>query len=101
MKQIIGAAGPALARQLRFSEYTLYGVFAEEVLGLAAAGHYGWDDPILKLCFDEPMTTRTDLAALLDATLDEHIGAMFHSKMGFDRGDPRAAVESWWAAHHD
>jgi len=90
-----------VATTLRFSEYTAYGVFCEEVLGLEQAGHYGWDDPILNLCLTEPMQERADFDALLDRTLDEHIGAMFHSKNSFDRSDLRAAVEAFWVAQSD
>ncbi|MEZ5409348.1 MAG: DUF6492 family protein [Acidimicrobiales bacterium] len=92
-----GGWAAAVARELRFSEYTLYGVFAEAVLGLDAAGHYAWDDPILNLCWDEPMGSRTEIDKLLERTQDEHIGAMFHSKAGFDKADLRAAVEAWWS----
>lgn len=92
-----GGWAASVARELRFSEYTLYGVFAEEVLGLDDAGHYPWDDPILNMCWDEPMASRTEIDKLLDRTLDDHIGAMFHSKAPFHPGHLRAAVESWWA----
>lgn len=96
-----GGWAATIARELRFSEYTLYGVYAEEVLGLDGAGHYPWDDPILNMCWDEPMTSRTDIDKLLDQTLDEHIGAMFHSKAGFHPAHLRAAVEAWWAQNTD
>lgn len=86
-----------IARELRFSEYTLYGVFAEEALGLDQAGHYPWDDPILNMCWNEPMGSRTEIDRLLDCTLPEHIGAMFHSKAGLDRAQLRAAVEARWS----
>ena len=94
-----GSWAGAVARQLRVSEYTLYGVFCEEVLGLDAAGHYGWDTPILNLCWAEAMADQADLERLLARTVDEHIGAMFHSKRPFDRASLRAAVEAWWTCH--
>ena len=92
-----GGWAAAVARELRFSEYTLYGVFAEEVLGLDSAGLYPWDDPILNLCWDEPMGSRTEIDKLLERTDDAHIGAMFHSKAGFHPAHLRAAVEAWWS----
>ena len=88
----------SIGRRLRFSEYTLYGVFCEEVLGLDEAGHYGWDDPIMNLCWDEPMGSLDDFRALLARTEPVHIGAMFHSKHGFDRSQLRQAVEERWSA---
>lgn len=97
-----GGWATAVARELRLSEYTLHGIFAEEVLGLDAAGQFPWDDPILNLCWDEPMGCRTEIDKLLEHTDDAHIGAMFHSKAGFHpahlrprwrRGGPTTAAE--------
>lgn len=87
----------SVGSNLNFSEYTLYGTFCEEKLGLSQAGHYGWDDPILNLCWDEPMQTLEEIQTLLDRTLPEHVGAMFHSKNHFDRSHLRTAVEKFWS----
>lgn len=63
-----------------FSEYMIYGLFAEQVLGFDAAGHVPADDPVLHLSWNYDLTTPEGTDAFLEGLGDEHIGIMVHSK---------------------
>jgi hypothetical protein len=50
-----------IARNLTFSEYVLYGIYVENVLGLEESGHYGFDR---KLCHEHWGTSPLSTAGL-------------------------------------
>jgi hypothetical protein len=62
-----------VARQLRFSEYSLYGIFVDHILGLDAAGHYGFDRHISHDYWGTAMLGRPELAEFRARLGDEVI----------------------------
>lgn len=71
---------PAIANHWHISEYTIYGVFVEHVLGLENARHYPGTTPILHLSWDYPLNTPEDVDRFLADAEPHHIGIMIHSK---------------------
>lgn len=85
----------SVALRPHFSEYTLYGVYCDEVVGLTEAGHFSWDDSILNLCW-QPVLDRAAMLDVIGRTTDEQIGVMLHSKSRFEFEDLSDAVRSFW-----
>jgi len=81
----------------RFSEYTCYGVYCTEIVGLHTAGHATWADPLLNDIW-EPDLTVDRLRETIASTRPEQIAAMVHSKSSFDRDALSDAVREFWAS---
>jgi hypothetical protein len=62
------------------TEYTLYGVFAEHVLGVEAARHVPTDTPMVLNSWGSSIRSRDDIDALFDRLLSDHVAVMVHSK---------------------
>ncbi len=69
----------AVAAQLHVSEWTLYGVFVDEVLGAPANG-YASDDPLCHCYWDEVPLDRASLDALLAGARPTDIAVMVSAK---------------------
>ena len=80
-----------IARNLTFSEYMLYGVYVDQVLGLAASGHYAFD---LHICHEYWGTTPMSSAETADFARklpEEHYLAMINARSDTPLSDIRAA----------
>ncbi len=86
----------AILKHLHFSEYTIYGVFVECILGLEQAGHSPSDDPILHLSWGHDLSTQAGVDAFLATIRDEEIGIMIHSKDAVPLDRYRPAIERLW-----
>jgi hypothetical protein len=83
-----------LARRLHFSEYILYGIFAEHVMGLEAAGH--WADEV-SLCHTFWMGRMEDTAqmdAFCDNLRQEHVAVGIQSTVPLSLQRRRDLVEA-------
>src|SRR5512140_1399013 len=65
-----------VARRMTFSEYTLYGLFVDEVLGLAAAGHYAFDRHLCHEFWDDRAMTREELVEFARTVPADRVLAM-------------------------
>ncbi|MGF1526908.1 MAG: DUF6492 family protein [Candidatus Competibacterales bacterium] len=74
----------ALARTLDFSEYILYGVFVEHVLGLAAAGHFATEEELAYCSWHHTIASPGELAAFLRAVPPHYPAVLIQSNLGFD-----------------
>lgn len=68
-------------RQWHLSEYILYGVFAEHVLG-EESGHYHTPIPLCHISWDYALETDADLDRFFGEVWPEHVAAMVSSKQG-------------------
>jgi hypothetical protein len=80
----------AVGRSLTFSEYMLYGVFVDEVLGLDASGHYSFGEHI---CLEDFATQPLGTRALgdLKQKLNGEALVMINAKSKTPVSDIRAA----------
>lgn len=69
-----------MAGQQAFSEYMVYGLFVENVLGFDAAGHAPMDSPILALSWGQDLSSEAGVDRFLDGIREGDIGVMIHSK---------------------
>jgi hypothetical protein len=86
----------AVCRHWHFSEYMLYGVYAEHVLGLQRSGHFVFDLPLIKPSWGEALRTRGDLRRFFEELTDANLGVMIHSKDGVPTEYYRPLVEAYW-----
>jgi hypothetical protein len=86
----------ALARTLRFSEYTLYGIFVREVLGYSAVDHAPSTVPLVKPSWGEELTTERAISAFFADFDPQTIAVMIHSKAGIDPDRYRHHLERLW-----
>lgn len=70
----------AVAARQTFSEYMIYGLFVEQVLGFEAAGHVPLDTPVLHLSWGHDLTRPAGVDRYLGALSPDQIGLMIHSK---------------------
>lgn len=69
-----------VAARKTFSEYMIYGLFVEQVLGFEAAGQVPMDSPVLHLSWGHDLTQPEAVDRYLADLQGEHIGLMIHSK---------------------
>ncbi|WP_460772543.1 DUF6492 family protein [Microbacterium sp. GXF7504] len=69
----------ALARTQQFSEYTLYGVFVEEVMGTDAAGHRPDSGSMILARWEDPFTGPEDEARFVAELRPEHALCLIQS----------------------
>jgi Family of unknown function (DUF6492) len=87
----------AIALQLHFSEWTLYGVFVDEVIG-APANSFCSDDPLCLAYWDETPLNRDDAARFLRAVRPTDVAAMISAKSRTPLAVRRAAFASYRGA---
>jgi hypothetical protein len=89
----------AIAGQLHFSEWTLYGVFVDDVSG-APANSFASDAPLC-LCYWEPSPLNLDRAAdFIRGIRPTDVAAMIQSKSRTPLAVREAAFAALRAAHH-
>lgn len=71
-----------VCRHWNISEYMLYGVYIDHVLGLEAGGHYHFDTELMKASWSDPLDSPEKIDAFFGGLRESHIGVMIHSKHG-------------------
>lgn len=79
------------------SEYTIYGVFVEQVLGMEKAGHFPWTESIMALSWNNPFDSADQIDQFIDGMTDDEVAVMIHSKDGVPVSLIRECVERRWA----
>lgn len=79
-----------IARNLNFSEYFLYGIYVEEVLGMVAAGHYAIDRHMSLDHFPDTPLSRAELVEFASKRGDK-VMVMINGKSRTSTGDIRSA----------
>lgn len=85
-----------LANQATLSEYTLYGVFAREAIGLDRLGLYSFNEPLMHLSWGVCFRGREDVDAFLRDADSENVAVMFHSKDEVPMAWYAPAVRTLW-----
>jgi hypothetical protein len=88
----------ALARNLSFSEYIIYGVFVREVLGYDAVDHAPSTVPLVKASWDATLTTDSGIDAFFADFNPRTVAVMIYSKEGIDPARYRHHLERLWNA---
>ncbi|WP_013325479.1 DUF6492 family protein [Gloeothece verrucosa] len=70
----------AVGNQVYFSEYMLYGIYVDYVLGIEASGQYHDDSPNLHLCWDYDLRTQQGMKQFFSEINPDNLGIMIHSK---------------------
>lgn len=86
----------ALCRYRNISEYTLYGVFVEHIIGLQTANHFLFDDELIKPSWSIPLNSEAKVKDFFDNLKEEHIGVMIHSKHDIPLEMYRHKIEAFW-----
>ena len=82
----------AVARELAFSEYILYGVFAEHVLG-PASGQTPTSQEIMHASWHYPVNTEEGRRAFIDGLEPHHVGVAIQSTDDFTLEQRRQFIE--------
>jgi len=69
----------ALARTPHFAEYIIYGLYAEQVLGLEAAGLYAESRSLAHSTWGRSLETLADTSAFVDALRPDHVACHIQS----------------------
>jgi len=86
----------ALCRYRNISEYTLYGVFVEHIIGLERANHFLFDDELIKPSWSMPLNSEAKVKDFFDNLQEGHIGVMIHSKHNIPLEMYRHKIEAFW-----
>lgn len=87
----------AIAGQLHFSEWTLYGVFVDHVIG-APANSFASDDPLCRACWDVTPLSPERAIDFLRGVQPTDVAAMISAKSRTPLAVRRAAFASYRAA---
>ena len=87
-----------LARTPHFAEYILYGVFADRVLGLEAAGLVAEPQSLCHSRWEEAFHGAADEAAFVAALRPEHVSCLVQSSIALSIADRRRLSERLTAA---
>jgi hypothetical protein len=97
----------ALSSQRTLSEYTLYGIFAEELIGVEQLGLYSFNEPLMHLSWDYDLRTSNGLEEFFRSLTPESYAMMFHSQWRAPVDSYEGRVRRLWDAspslqpHHD
>ena len=81
----------AVARNVTFSEYMLYGIFVDEVLGLGNSGHYGYEHHMCAEYWDAAPMTPSMLEGFARQIPEDRVLAMISARSPTPMGQIRAA----------
>ncbi|QEW00805.1 hypothetical protein F6J84_12300 [Microbacterium caowuchunii] len=84
----------AIAGQKAFSEYVLYGAFAEHVLGEEASGHTFTDEDLIHAGWFYDLTAPEGIDAFRSGMLPQHVGVAIQSTEGFTLEGRRELIDS-------
>jgi Family of unknown function (DUF6492) len=86
----------ALCQYQNISEYTLYGVFVEHLVGLQRANHFLFDDELIKASWSIPLDSKDKVEDFFDNLKEENVGVMIHSKHDIPLEMYRYKIEAFW-----
>jgi hypothetical protein len=72
----------ALARTQHFAEYNIYGLYAEQILGLEAAGLYAESRPLVHSCWSRRIESAAETADFVAALEPDHVACNIQSTTG-------------------
>ncbi len=78
------------------SEYTIYGVFVEHILGMSEAGHFPLQRQLIRPLWHKPSNNVAEINALFDGIEDHHIGVLVQSIAGVPLDLYRHKIERLW-----
>lgn len=76
-----------LARCLDFSEYILYGIFVEEVLGLENSQHYATQQEIVDCSWHHDIFNKSDLEHFITNVPEQYVALLIQSNLKFSPKD--------------
>lgn len=88
-----------LAKQSTLSEYVLYGTYAREYIGLAAAQLYSFNEPLMHVSWDYDLSDQAQLDKFIEGISEENVAAMFHSKDRVPVSRYEESVRRYWSRH--
>lgn len=80
------------------SEYMLYGLYVDYVLGFEAANHFRFDTELIKPSWSTPLGTETQVQGFFDQIKENHIGVMIHSKDDIPVSMYSEKIKAFWPA---
>ena len=80
------------------SEYTLYGIFAQERVGLDCLGLYDFNQPIIHHSWQYDLSSESKLKEFIATTPKDAYGLMFHSKDRVPVANYVKEVRAMWAS---
>jgi Family of unknown function (DUF6492) len=81
-----------IAREKAFSEYILYGIFAEHVLGLQHCGHFFTSQDLVHASWHYPFNTTSGLEEFVDGFEPHHVGVAIQSTERFTIEERRLLI---------
>jgi hypothetical protein len=81
-----------IAREKAFSEYILYGIFAEHVLGLHHSGHLPTSQDLVHAGWHYPLNTPAGLDEFVDGFEPHHLGIAIQSTEKFTIEERRVLI---------
>jgi hypothetical protein len=81
-----------IAREAAFSEYILYGIFAEHVLGLPQCGHFPASRDLVHAGWHYPLNTPTGLDEFVEGFEPHHVGVAIQSTERFTVDERRVLI---------
>ena len=81
-----------IAREAAFSEYILYGIFAEHVLGLSDCGHFPASRDFVHAGWHYPLNTSTGLDEFVEGFEPHHVGVAIQSTERFTVDERRVLI---------
>lgn len=87
-----------LCRYRNISEYMLYGIFVDYVLGLEEANHFLFDTELIKPSWSIPLNTEDEIGKFFEPSQfkDSHIGVMIHSKDNVSISSYAEKIKKFW-----
>jgi hypothetical protein len=70
----------AMSRHAMVSEYMIYGIMIDHLIGIEASGQAHRCDPLIQASWEYPLRTEADLDAFFSSIVPGHIGVMIHSR---------------------
>ena len=86
----------AVCQHRTISEYMIYGIFVEYVLGLEAANHFIFNTELIKPSWSKSLVTQTDVDSFFGELKESHVGVMIHSKDNIPSEIYRDKVAAFW-----
>ncbi|MDB9526891.1 DUF6492 family protein [Oscillatoria sp. CS-180] len=87
----------AVCQHRTISEYMIYGIFVDYILGLESANHFLFDTELVKPSWSIPLSTQSEVDDFFGDLKDSHVGVMIHSKDGIPVERYRDQVEALWS----
>ena len=82
-----------IAREKAFSEYILYGIFAEHVLGLQHCGHSATSQDLIHASWHYPLNTPAGVDEFVNGFKSHHVGIAIQSTETFTLDERRILIQ--------